>query len=464
MWIGKQEKMSKKVKNIAQVPAADNVLTADLGAEMRWFTQVLDTRLKLYFGQETPNRDVRELLPPAPGDSEYGRCIREYGFGFAERVALALVLTPHLNPRLLDVFFTKNADFDRGFTEFGGCTHPRHQGFLPTAETLVFLLAGNELGRRLEAVALMSPEHPLLRRHILEVDAGSEAGPPLAAALRLSEEYLYRFTTDKRYRPVFSSTFPAQLLENRQEWEDLILPPNTLREVAEIADWIRYSPDLMDGWGMRRHFRPGYRCLFYGPSGTGKTMTAGLLGKSVGRPVYRVDLSLVISKYIGETEKNLAKIFDQAEYRDWILFFDEADALFGQRTAIHDAHDRYANQEVSFLLQRVEQFDGVVILASNKRENLDEAFARRFESMIYFPMPKAEQRLRIWQQGFSPKARLAREIDLEQLARQYELSGGGIMNVVRYASLRALADGGMVRVEDVAEGVRRELGKEGRAL
>ena len=135
-------------------------------------------------------------------------------------------------------------------------------------------------------------------------------------------------------------------------------------------------------------------------------MTACLLGKSTGREVYKVDLSLVVSKYIGETEKNLARVFDQAQHKGWILFFDEADALFGKRSETKDAHDRYANQEVSFLLQRIETFDGIAILASNQRENIDEAFARRFESIIYFPMPRPEERLRLWRQGFSPQARL----------------------------------------------------------
>ena len=144
----------------------------------------------------------------------------------------------------------------------------------------------------------------------------------------------------------------------------------------------------MNDWGMAPKLRPGYRSLFYGPPGTGKTMTACLLGKSTGRDVYKVDLSLVVSKYIGETEKNLARVFDQAQHKGWILFFDEADALFGKRSETRDAHDRYANQEVSFLLQRIETFDGIAILASNQRENLDDAFTRRFESIIYFPMPR----------------------------------------------------------------------------
>lgn len=442
-------------------PAAAN--SADIAEELRWLTLVLDTRFKLYFSQETLYNDITEIAPPVLGNSLYAQCLREHGFGFAERTALALSLAPHINPRLLDIFFTKNATFDRPFTEFGGYTHPRHQGFLPTGETLAFILAAADLPRRFSVMDLFAREHPFSRLHILELDHGAEAGPPLSGALKLAPDYLQRFTSGIAYRPDFGSSFPAQLLESRQEWSNLVLAPHTTERLNELLNWLQYGDVLLDDWGMRRSLRPGYRCLFYGPPGTGKSMTATLLGKITGRPVYRIDLSMVVSKYIGETEKNLSKVFDQAEHRNWILFFDEADALFGKRTEIRDAHDRYANQEVSYLLQRIETFDGLAILATNFRENLDHAFARRFESLIYFPLPKAEERLRIWQQAFPSRARLAPEMDLARIARQYELSGGGIMNVVRYASLRALANGGMVHAEDVAEGVRRELGKEGRS-
>jgi SpoVK/Ycf46/Vps4 family AAA+-type ATPase len=193
-------------------------------------------------------------------------------------------------------------------------------------------------------------------------------------------------------------------------------------------------------------------------------MTACLLGKSTGRDVYKIDLSLIVSKYIGETEKNLAKVFDQAQHKGWILFFDEADALFGRRTETRDAHDRYANQEISFLLQRIETFDGIAILASNRRENLDDAFSRRFESIIYFPMPRPRERLRLWQQGFSPQAELEDSLDLAHIAHEHTLSGGSIMNVIRYASLQALERGGsVIASEDVQQGIRREYAKEGKS-
>jgi SpoVK/Ycf46/Vps4 family AAA+-type ATPase len=170
-----------------------------------------------------------------------------------------------------------------------------------------------------------------------------------------------------------------------------------------------------------------------------------------------------VSKYIGETEKNLAKVFDQAQYRGWILFFDEADALFGRRSEIKDAHDRYANQEVSFLLQRIEVFDGIAILASNRRENLDDAFARRFESVIFFPMPHPDERLRLWRQGFPPQAQLHPALDLARIAQEHTLSGGAIMNVIRYVSLQALQNGScMIDSDLVLQGIRREYAKEGR--
>ena len=213
----------------------------------------------------------------------------------------------------------------------------------------------------------------------------------------------------------------------------------------------------------RPKLRPGCRALFFGPPGTGKTLTATVLGRATGRQVYKVDLSTVVSKYIGETEKNLAGLFDRAEHKDWILFFDEADALFGKRTQVRDAHDRYANQEVSFLLQRVETYNGLVILASNLANHVDEAFARRFEHLVHFPMPRQNERLLIWKKGLPGPASLEPGSDLPQIATRYELSGGMIMNVIRYASLQAISRSERVlRHQDLLDGIRREYAKESR--
>ncbi len=259
---------------------------------------------------------------------------------------------------------------------------------------------------------------------------------------------------------IFSMSILANKITTSLDWDDLVLDITALESVEEISNWIKHGNTILGVWGLSKHIKPGYRALFYGPPGTGKTFAACLLGKSAGLDVYRVDLSLVISKYIGETEKNLAKIFDEAEDKNWLLFFDEADALFGKRTDIADAHDKYANQEISYLLQWIEAYTGIVILASNTRINFDEAFTRRFQSQTYFPMPDAAHRKILWQKAFSGKLVLEDKIDIDQLASNYELSGGAIMHILKYSSNMALKrNSNTIFLKDIMEGIRREFVK-----
>ena len=438
-----------------------------LEQELAWFTEVVSTRFRLHFSPCEPGpASVLELPPPDLSESsaEYARFIDHYELAFAERLALILALVPHLRPQLLDPFYTRSNNTDRRCAEFGGHSDRSEGDFLPTGETLAFLLGGNDLALRFTTQQLLDPGHIFAKHRILIPRSAGSDLPPMKQPLQISEELLSLFTTGQVRRPAFGAQFPAVQIETALTWDDVVLSSSTRKQVEEIRTWIEFGPTLMTDWGMAAKLRPGHRALFYGPPGTGKTMTACLVGKSTGRDVYKVDLSLVMSKYIGETEKNLARVFDQAEHKGWILFFDEADALFGKRSETRDAHDRYANQEVAFLLQRIETFDGIAILASNLRDNVDDAFARRFESVIYFPMPRADERLRLWRQGFSPQAELERSIDLEVIARERALSGGAIMNVIRYASLQALKNGGRpIALDDLLQGIQRELAKEGKA-
>jgi hypothetical protein len=439
----------------------------DLEMELTWFRRVLEARFKIHFGEDASGVSVFDLAPPDLGESssEYAGFLQRHQPSFAERLALVLALVPHVRPQLLDVFFTRNTAVDRRFTEFGG-VQPRSDGeLLPTGETLAFILGGIDLTLRFSVQLLFDPQHFFARHNVLGLaPAGGDDVPPMKSPLRISEDLLSLFTTGQPRRLGFGAGFPAQHIETRLGWDDVVLHPSTRRHIEEIQTWIEHGETLMEDWGMAAKLRPGYRSLFYGPPGTGKTMTACLLGKTTGRDVYKVDISLVVSKYIGETEKNLGKVFDQAEHKGWILFFDEADALFGKRSETKDAHDRYANQEIAFLLQRIETFDGISILASNLRENLDDAFSRRFESIIYFPMPRPEERLRLWRQGFSPKAKLDGSIDMEKIAREHVLSGGAVMNVIRYVSLQALKEGGRpLTQDDLLHGIRREYAKEGKS-
>ncbi len=440
---------------------------AVLERELTWLSALVDASIRLHFGQECRVRDVREIAPPAVLDQPgaYAQVLSDHGITFDERAILALALVPHIRPHLLDPFLAKNPNIERGFTEFGGILTGTHGGFWPTVETAAFILAGENLERRFAVQDLFDPDATLRKAKVLQLDDTPMAQSLFSAPLTLNKEYVGRFITGQHHRPDYSSTFPAKRICTALEWSDLVLPAAILDEVEEIGAWIEHRHTLLDDWQLAKKIKPGFRSLFYGPPGTGKTLTAALLGKTTGLDVYRVDLSLVVSKWVGETEKNLAGVFDQAEASDWILFFDEADALFGKRTQTASAHDRYANQEVAYLLQRVEDFPGVVILASNLKGNIDAAFARRFQSMIYFPMPGPEERLRLWHGAFSDRSRLEPDIDLVRVAEQFEVSGGAIVNVLRTASLAALRRGTQtVHLQDITEGVRRELRKDGKVI
>ncbi len=435
--------------------------------ELEWFSSVVDARVRLHFGHDCPYADIREISPPEhDGEaSMYGSFVSHYGLSFEERLLFLLGLIPHIRPRLLDVFLTEDSVSSREFTEFGGRSDGSPKGFLPTGETALFLLAGEDLEKRFRCRTLFDREHFFSGHRILSLEDQPPNGHEMSGLLTLSREVIDLVTTGRVREPAFGAEFPARRLSTEMRWDELVLDPHTMESVLEIRAWIEYGHILLDDLGMGRKIRPGYRSLFHGPPGTGKTLTASLLGRETGRDVYRIDLSMVVSKYVGETEKNLEKVFGAAEHKDWIIFFDEADALFGKRTGVSDANDRYANQVVSFLLQRVEDYAGVVILASNLRSNLDDAFTRRFQSIIHFPMPRPADRYRLWQGGFSEKTALAGDVNLMEISSRYELSGGAIMNVVRYATLMAVKRGSTtITLHDIQEGVRKELQKEGRTV
>jgi AAA+ superfamily predicted ATPase len=256
----------------------------------------------------------------------------------------------------------------------------------------------------------------------------------------------------------------AVKVEPHYGWDDLVLPADKLEQLTEICSQMAHRSRVFGDWGFQRklsHGR-GLSALFAGPSGTGKTMAAEVMAHELQLDLYKIDLSGVVSKYIGETEKNLARVFQEAESSNAILFFDEADALFGKRTKIADAHDRYANIETSYLLQRMEAYEGMVILATNLRENMDEAFTRRIRFIVDFPFPNATNRKLIWQTHFPREAPVGADLDYEWLAQQFQITGGNIKNVVLNAAFFAAADGGVIGMAHVLRGARREFEKIGK--
>lgn len=258
----------------------------------------------------------------------------------------------------------------------------------------------------------------------------------------------------------------AWRIEPHYDWDDIVLPGEAMAQLRDICARVANSHKVLGEWGFGQklaHGR-GVSALFVGPSGTGKTMAAEIIARELGLDLYKIDLSGVVSKYIGETEKNLDRIFKTAENANAILFFDEADALFGKRSEVRDSHDRYANIETSYLLQKMEQYEGIAVLATNLRQNLDEAFTRRLQFIVEFPFPDEEQRRRIWQVLLTVKAPFEEEIDFEFLAKQFRLSGGNIKNIALGAAFLAASNGGRIGMEQLIKAARREHQKMGRVL
>jgi hypothetical protein len=247
-----------------------------------------------------------------------------------------------------------------------------------------------------------------------------------------------------------------------RRWKDLVLPPSTALQIREVAAAIRNRGIVYDEWGVSCDAgNAGLNVLFSGASGTGKTMTAGIIAAECGLDLYRIDLAGVVSKYIGETEKNLDRIFNAACSSNAILFFDEADAIFGNRSEVQDAHDRYANIEVAYLLQKLENHDGVVILASNLPSNIDDAFTRRIQFHVEFPLPAENHRERLWRGMFPARAPVAPDVDFGFLARQFHLTGGQIRSISVDAAFLAAADGHRITMPLIIKAVARHLLKQG---
>lgn len=399
------------------------------------------------------------------GNGELKRFVVDNNLNDAEITILLLALVPHHLPDyftgIMSEFLPKGGEFP----DFGGVKGKNHRGILPTGETVLFILAGKDLKKRTALLRIFEADHLFARKNVLAVEAVPAGEPKMSGRVIMDEEYVDLFTTGKITRPKLSSDFPAQLITTQLEWQDLVLQDKTLEEIKEIETWLKYNASLLKNWNMAGKIKPGYRVMFHGPPGTGKTLTACLLGKYTGRDVFRIDLSLVVSKYIGETEKNLSKLFNKASNKDWILFFDEADSIFGKRTNVRDAHDKYANQEVSYLLQRIESHAGLVILATNMKANIDPSFTRRFNSFVEFDNPGFVEREKLWKNYLPEGVTLEKSVNVGDLARNFDLTGANIVNVIHFAGLRTFQrKKKTISLEDLKSGIEKEYRKEGKMI
>lgn len=377
-----------------------------------------------------------------------------------EPALIAIALAPHLQPSFYTSVLHEFMPQGGEFPEFGGVKGQNHRGLLPTGETAQFILGGMDFKKRMKVATLLSDDSPLVKEGILRLQSAPEGEPRMSGKLILSQDYVDYFLTGEPSKPKFSPAFPAREITTELKWKDVVLPEAIMHKIEEVRIWLAHNKVLTSNWKVSKKPRPGYLALFHGPPGTGKTLTATLLGKYTGKPVYQIDLNTVVSKYIGETEKNLHRLFQKVRNRNWILFFDEADAIFGKRVEIKNAHDRYANQEVSYLLQLIVDFEGLVILSSNSVANIDKIFLRRFDTVIEFPFPKKEDREKIAKKAFPKKVKFEKNINIPALISNYELSSGNIVNIVRYAYLKSISKNrGHIDKSDVLDGIMREMEK-----
>jgi SpoVK/Ycf46/Vps4 family AAA+-type ATPase len=288
--------------------------------------------------------------------------------------------------------------------------------------------------------ALRNPSHP-----------APSTGDLLEAGRALSGSNLRRYAT---------------VIQPSYTWSDIVLPDDKRQQLEHIAARVKHRRTVHYDWGFGEKLSrgKGLNVLFAGQSGVGKTMAAEVLANDMSLVLFQIDLSSVVSKYIGETEKHLAAIFREAETTQSLLFFDEADSLFGKRTEVKDAHDRYANLETNYLLQRIEQYEGLVILATNMQRNLDDAFLRRMQEVIDFPFPDEALRERIWRQHVPANAPVEVNIDYGFLARQFKLSGGHIKNAVVTAAFLAASQGKKIGMTEMVRAVRMEIQKQGKLV
>lgn len=429
-----------------------------INSEIEWLKNIIDCRL-------APNGDTCEPFYKSMNpieelnDCYYTRLIKQHGLSDPDRLLLLCAFIPHIAPG----FFAEYLRVGEIHNEatLGGYRVNGFNTVAPTLQTLLFLAAGTEVETCSYYEAYYTQQSVLIKEQVAILSkTNHENVNSRQKVVELSPEHAAYLIYGKQPRPDFGKNFPATLISTSLDWENLVVHDGVRKELNRIGRWSSRGLQLIEKTGGR--IGGSFPCLFYGPPGTGKTLAAQLLGKQLGVDVFKIDLSMVVSKYIGETEKNLSFLFDRAKNKNWILFFDEADSLFGKRTNISDAKDKWANLEMSYLLQRMEEHNGLTILATNYKSNLDEAMARRFQAQIYFGRPDKEQREKLWRSLMPEPYSYPEDINHKALA-EYELTGAHIMNAIKAACLEAeYKNTEVVSADDLLDAINREFYKEGK--
>jgi DNA polymerase III delta prime subunit len=467
-----KQKQREKLRLVVESgqQAIDKSLVTDIAViisgEIAWLSLILERRINELEKSATATLHFSEIPPPDLSEktSAYAELVNNYELNPSERLLLISSLVPHLSP---ETFTSRIRDEEKElkikYPKLGGYFDTTFTNFVPTLQTVVFLLSGDDMSALLYNHLFLAGKSTLVTEQIITLGIVSTSEDDTNMrnhAVKLAPEYVEYLISGKKPRPDFGRAFPATLLTTGLDWDQLVVKPSIFKELERIMLWEKHGKGLLDK--ANHKLNSSFTCLFYGPSGSGKTLAVQLLGKALGVDVFRIDLSMVVSKYIGETEKNLAYLFDRAKGKNWILFFDEADALFGKRTDINDSKDKWANLEMSYLLQRMEEHNGLTILASNLKNNIDSAMTRRFQSVIYFNRPVKEERMELWKKLLPSPFTYHPKLNYNELAK-YELTGGNIINVIKAACLAAYArNSEEIDSGDLADAIKREFNKENR--
>lgn len=412
--------------------------------------------------------NFEEVTPPEINeiDGPYASLIKRYDLNATDRILLIVGFLPHFAPAVLSQrLVEKKTRLFTTNTYVGGYVDKLFGNFVPSLQTALFLLSGMESKKTALYSVFFKEESVLLQEQVVILSptfASEDDTNILNHVPAIAPEFLGYLLSGNEPRPDFGKNFPATLVETGLEWDDLVLEEISSRGIKSIDRWMSHGRDLIELDSAK--INPSFPCLFYGSPGTGKTLCATLIGKKFGMPVFKIDLSMVVSKYIGETEKNLALLFDRAEGKNWVLFFDEADALFGKRTDINQSQDKWANLEMSYLLQRLETYDGLTILSTNFKNNLDKALTRRFKAIVKFPRPSFTTRKILWKKRLPNSFQYDSQISYDKLAK-YDLTGANISNILQAACLAAMSNNSkIINQEVLSEAILAELAKEDRTL
>lgn len=444
--------------NVNKVDCSENDIQGLL-AELNWLTQIIEHRTNVHINKDSFDPSHFELIDLKNG--AYSDLIEKFNFSVVERVTLALSILVNIKPEVFDCFLRANPDTGKPFREFGGIINKNTFQFQPTLRTAIFLLSGGDSQQFILYQNILRSNNRLFTEQIVNLYSEGEHHNYLPDSLiQLDSAYAdYLFAGDIP-RLDSGSNFPAKLLETNKTFDDLVLKESAKQQLEPALNYVRVQQELYANKDVENKIKKGFVLLLHGPPGTGKTLTASIIGNELNTQVYQIDSSLVVSKYIGETEKNLERVFQRLEGKNCILFFDEADAMFGKRTEVLDSKDRYANQGVSYLLQRMEKFDGLIILATNFEKNFDDAFKRRILTKIHIGRPDVSERIQLWNNALPDGYSYPSKAFVEALSEHFAFTGANIAVVVKMSVEKAFSVGTKVLTHELIAPFTEIVGRE----